>query len=413
MHYKVLTCIIHSIIVFSNVEPKLLAGKNLPPSLAEQKLKKHDHVLIIINTTSQHHDGLRPLVELLKRSGYVELNFPIDASHFKDSQSLHDSVVEEFKKRITEKVAKDAVVFVYIQGRTTCVHSSMDIAKDIKMMYMGAIVIDKMDSNEMVYLLAHDIQTLLTELDTDFITIFLDGHYDHSSKGELMLSRKSDKKLTKNLNEHLKSMWMAMVPLQSRVVLLTTYPEFHVTAKCPCISLHDKVTSVIEWWIKAGLLSQGSHREFYESISYLLYQEGRMSLGYIFIQGDKERQFCGKDYLPYDHWVAGNLATSQDVQHTYDPLQKDIVVVLGSLLEFKKDEEIIIFHLLQPMNRANGKVTKVTNQYCLVKMTDGESSPVCSLVQDICKVLNVLFTVVAKYWRRKHWQTYTLLKIFA
>lgn len=48
-----------------------------------------------------------------------------------------------------------------------------------------------------VYLLAHDIQTLLTELDTDFITIFLDGHYDHSSKGELMLSRKSDKKLTK------------------------------------------------------------------------------------------------------------------------------------------------------------------------------------------------------------------------
>ena len=40
----------------------------------------------------------RPLVEVLKRSGYVELIFNIDASHFKDSQSLHDSVVEEFKQ---------------------------------------------------------------------------------------------------------------------------------------------------------------------------------------------------------------------------------------------------------------------------------------------------------------------------
>ena len=68
------------------------------------------------------------------------------------------------------------------------------------------------------------------------------------------------------------------------------------------------------------------------------------------MQGDKERQFCGKDYLPYEHWVAGNLAVSQtDLQD--NPLEKDILVVLGSLLEFKKDEEVTIFHLLQPMNK--------------------------------------------------------------
>jgi len=34
-----------------------------------------------------------------------------------------------------------------------------------------------------------------------------------------------------------------------------------------------------------------------------------------------------------------------------NPLDKEIVVVLGSLLEFKKDEEVIVFHLLQPFNK--------------------------------------------------------------
>ena len=48
-----------------------------------------------------------------------------------------------------------------------------------------------------VYLLAHDIQTLLAELETDFLTIFLEGHYDHSLMRELMQSRRSDKKLAK------------------------------------------------------------------------------------------------------------------------------------------------------------------------------------------------------------------------
>ena len=39
----------------------------------------------------------RPLVELFKKSGYIELTFTISTSHFKDSQSLQDSIVEEFK----------------------------------------------------------------------------------------------------------------------------------------------------------------------------------------------------------------------------------------------------------------------------------------------------------------------------
>ena len=40
----------------------------------------------------------RPLVELFKKSGYIELNFTINAGDFKDSQSLQDSVVEEFQQ---------------------------------------------------------------------------------------------------------------------------------------------------------------------------------------------------------------------------------------------------------------------------------------------------------------------------
>ena len=52
-----------------------------------------------------------------------------------------------------------------------------------------------------VYLLAHDIQTLLAELETDYLTIFLDGHYDHAWKSELIQLRRSDKNLTKVCNE--------------------------------------------------------------------------------------------------------------------------------------------------------------------------------------------------------------------
>ena len=103
--------------------------------------------------------------------------------------------------------------------------------------------------------------------------------------------------------------------------------------------------------------------------------------------------------------MAGNLSISEN------PLDREIVVVLGSLLEFKKDEEVIIFHLLQPTNKgmqhimqfccsyiytlplAYGKITEVTDQYCLVKMTDDDSSSLRNLVQDICKVLGVCSVV--------------------
>ena len=115
---------------------------------------------------------------------------------------------------------------------------------------------------------------------------------------------------------------------------------------------------------------------------------------------------CGKDYLPYEHWVAGNLSASL----SQNPLDNEIVVVLGSLLEFKNDEEVVIFHLLQPMNKgmlyisctcyfhvymlplAYGKITKVTDQYCLVKLTDDDSSSslLRTLVQQICEVLSVV-----------------------
>lgn len=40
----------------------------------------------------------RPLVKLFKKSGYIELSFTINAGDFKDSQSLQDSVVEEFQQ---------------------------------------------------------------------------------------------------------------------------------------------------------------------------------------------------------------------------------------------------------------------------------------------------------------------------
>jgi len=35
----------------------------------------------------------------------------------------------------------------------------------------------------------------------------------------------------------------------------------------------------------------------------------------------------------------------------HDALDGEILVVLGSVLEFKKDEEVVIFHLLQPMDK--------------------------------------------------------------
>ena len=54
-----------------------------------------------------------------------------------------------------------------------------------------------------IFLLADDIQTLLAELETDFLTIFVDGNYNHSLKGELLPSRKSDKKLTKVQEVHM------------------------------------------------------------------------------------------------------------------------------------------------------------------------------------------------------------------
>ena len=53
-----------------------------------------------------------------------------------------------------------------------------------------------------IYLLADDIQTLLAELETDFLTIFVDGHYNHSLKDELMPSKRNDKKLIKVLEAH-------------------------------------------------------------------------------------------------------------------------------------------------------------------------------------------------------------------
>ena len=84
-------------------------------------------------------------------------------------------------------------------------------------------------------------------------------------------------------------------------------------------------------------------------------------------------------------------------------------MVLGSLLEFKKDEEVTIFHLLQPFNKgmglciiyykvaifvymfpsAYGKITKVTDQYCIVKLTSDDSSSLHKLVQEIYKVMSV------------------------
>lgn len=42
------------------------------------------------------------------------------------------------------------------------------------------------------------------------------------------------------------------------------------------------------------------------------------------------------------------------------------------------------------LHLAYGKITEVTDQYCLVKMTDDDSSSLRSLVQDICKVLCML-----------------------
>ena len=63
--------------------------------------------------------------------------------------------------------------------------------------YSVYVYIEVFNGYPQVYLLAHDIQTLLAELETDFLTIFLEGYYDHSLKSELMQSRKSDKKLAK------------------------------------------------------------------------------------------------------------------------------------------------------------------------------------------------------------------------
>jgi len=48
-----------------------------------------------------------------------------------------------------------------------------------------------------VYLLAHDLHKLLAALETKFLTIFLDGHFDSTLHSELIKVRKNEKDLIK------------------------------------------------------------------------------------------------------------------------------------------------------------------------------------------------------------------------
>ena len=48
-----------------------------------------------------------------------------------------------------------------------------------------------------VYLLAHDLHKLLATLETKFLTIFLDGHFDSTLNSELIKERKNEKDLIK------------------------------------------------------------------------------------------------------------------------------------------------------------------------------------------------------------------------
>ena len=90
-----------------------------------------------------------------------------------------------------------------------------------------------------VYLLADDIQTLLVELETDFLTIFVDGNYNHSLKGELLPSRKSDKKLTKVQEVHMLLICTVfsltcsnILSLLYDLILLYNYLKFEALRSC-------------------------------------------------------------------------------------------------------------------------------------------------------------------------------------
>jgi len=47
---------------------------------------------------------------------------------------------------------------------------------------------------------------------------------------------------------------------------------------------------------------------------------------------------------------------------------------------------------------ANGKITKVTDQYCLVKLTDEGSTQLRKLVEEICKVCKYALHIYI-YWQ--------------